>query len=317
TEAVTPIRSVKSSIPESVERALNKAMAADAEGRYRTVGLFAQALASTSLTTPSDTQTMPQPVVASAKSIAVLPFTNMSADAENEYFTDGMAEEIINALSKIQSLRVASRTASFAFKGKSEDIAEIGRKLRVSTVLEGSVRKMGNKLRITAQLVNVADGYHLWSERYDRELEDVFAIQDDISQAIVKSLRLILSEDEQRAIEKGGARTVNVQAYDFYLRGRQFFHQLSRKTLEYAKQMFNKAIEIDPKYARAYAGVADCYSLLYTYFDAREFNIRQADTASRKALELEPELAEAHVSRGLAAALSLSYEEAEREYETA
>ena len=315
TEPVKPLRSVRSSIPESVERALTKAMTTDADGRFRTVGLFAQALASTSLTTPTDTQTMPQPVVSSAKSIAVLPFTNMSADAENEYFTDGMAEEIINALSKIQSLRVASRTASFAFKGKSEEIAEIGRKLKVSTFLEGSVRKMGNRLRITAQLVNVADGYHLWSERYDREMEDIFAIQDEISQAIVVALRVILSEGEKKQIEK--ARAVNVQAYDYYLRGRQYFHQLRRKSLEYAKQMFNKAIEIDPDYARAHAGVADCYSLLYTYFDAREFNLRQADKASSRALELEPELAEAHVAKGLAVSLSKRFDEAEREFETA
>ena len=174
---------------------------------------------------------------------------------ENEYFTDGMAEEIINALTKIQSLRVASRTSSFAFKGKNEDIGEIGRKLKVSTVLEGSVRKMGNRLRITAQLVNVADGYQLWSERYDREMEDVFAIQDDISQAIVKALRVILSEGEKKQIEK--ARAENVQAYDYYLRGRQYFHQLRRKSLEYARQMFKRAIEIDPEYALAYAGVAD------------------------------------------------------------
>jgi serine/threonine protein kinase/Tfp pilus assembly protein PilF len=315
TEPVKPIRSVRSTIPENVEKALSKAMSTEADGRYRTAGLFAQALASTSLTTPTDTATMPQPVVSSAKSIAVLPFTNMSADAENEYFTDGMAEEIINALSKIQSLRVASRTASFAFKGKNEDIAEIGKKLKVSTFLEGSVRKMGSRLRITAQLVNVADGYHLWSERYDREMEDIFAIQDDISQAIVRALRVILSEGEKKQIEK--ARAVNVQAYDYYLRGRQYFHQLRRKSLEYARQMFSKAIEIDPEYARAYAGVADCYSLLYTYFDAREFNLRQADAASRKALELEPELAEAHVARGLAVSLSKKFDEAEKEFETA
>jgi serine/threonine protein kinase/Tfp pilus assembly protein PilF len=310
-EVPRPIGELRGSVPERVELALSRAMATDPSARFGTAALFAHALDSS----PADAITMPQPTVSAAKSVAVLPFADMSAESNNEYFTDGMAEEIINALTKIQLLRVASRTSSFAFKGRNEDIRDIGRKLKVSTVLEGSVRKMGNKLRITAQLVNVADGYHLWSERYDRELEDVFAIQDDISQAIVKSLRVILSEDEQRAIEK--ARTVNVQAYDFYLRGRQYFHQLSRKTLEYAKQMFNKAIEIDPNYARAYAGVADCYSLLYTYFDAREFNIRQADIASRKALELEPELAEAHVARGLAAALGLRYEEAEREYETA
>jgi serine/threonine protein kinase/Flp pilus assembly protein TadD len=315
TDSVVPIRSVRSTVPENIERALAKAMSTDAERRFRTTGLFAQALASTSLNTPSDTQTMPQPVVSTAKSIAVLPFTNMSADAENEYFTDGMAEEIINALSKIQSLRVASRTASFAFKGKSEDIAEIGKKLKVSTFLEGSVRKMGKRLRITAQLVNVADGYHLWSERYDREMEDIFAIQDEISQAIVKALRVILSEGEKKQIEK--ARAVNVQAYDYYLRGRQYFHQLRRKSLEYARQMFNKAIEIDPDYARAHAGVADCYSLLYTYFDAREFNLRQADKASSRALELEPDLAEAHVAKGLAVSLSKRFDEAEEEFETA
>ena len=310
-EAPRPIGELRGNVPQRVELALSKAMAPDPLDRFSTVALFAHALDSQ----PADTITIPQLTVSAAKSVAVLPFADMSAESDNEYFTDGMAEEIINALTRIQSLRVASRTSSFAFKGRSEDIRDIGRKLKVSTVLEGSVRKMSNKLRITAQLVNVADGYHLWSERYDRELEDVFAIQDDISQAIVKSLRVILSEDEQRAIEK--SRTVNVQAYDFYLRGRQFFHQFSRKALEYAKQMFNKAIDLDPKYALAYAGVADCHSLLYTYFDAREFNIRQADIASRKALELEPALAEAHVARGLAAALSLRYEEAEPEFEAA
>ncbi|MEP6905016.1 MAG: protein kinase, partial [Gemmatimonadales bacterium] len=271
TEAAKPIRSVRSSVSENVEKAINRAMSTDASERFRTTAMFGQALASTSLSTPTDTETMPQPVVSSAKSIAVLPFTNMSADAENEYFTDGMAEEIINALSKIQTLRVASRTASFALKGKNEEIAEIGRKLKVSTFLEGSVRKMGNKLRITAQLVNVADGYHLWSERYDREMEDVFAIQDDISQSIVKALRVILSEDEKKAIEK--PRTENVKAYEYYLRGRQFF-EIRRKSLEYARQMFKRAIDTDPEYAVAHAGVADCCSILYMYFDARESNLR-------------------------------------------
>jgi serine/threonine protein kinase/Tfp pilus assembly protein PilF len=315
TETAKPLRSLRTGIPESVEKAVARAMSTDVSARYKTAAQFGQALASGSITTPTDTSTLPQHAVSSAKSVAVLPFANMSTDAENEYFADGMAEEIINALTKIESLRVASRTSAFAFKGKNEDIGDIGRKLKVSTVLEGSVRKMGNRLRITAQLVNVADGYHLWSERYDREMEDVFAIQDDISQAIVKALRVILSEGEKKQIEK--ARAVNVEAYDFYLRGRQYFHQLRRKSLEYARQMFNRAIEIDPEYARAHAGVADSCSMLYMYFDAREFNIRQADIASRRALELEPELAEAHVARGLAVYLSKHFEEAEAEFETA
>ncbi len=315
TETVKPLRSLRSGIPESVERAVNKSMSTDLETRFKSSAQFAQALGSGNLVTPTDSQTLPQQSMSSAKSVAVLPFSNMSNDVENEYFADGMAEEIINALSRIQSLRVASRTVSFALKGKNEDLAEVGRKLRVSTVLDGSVRRMGNRLRITAQLVNVADGYQLWSERYDREMEDVFAIQDDISQAIVKALRVILSEGEKKQIEKG--RAVNVQAYDFYLRGRQYFHQVRRKSLEYARQMFTRAIEIDPEYARAYAGIADCYSFLYTYFDAREFNLRQADIASSKALELEPELAEAHVARGLAVSLSKRFDEAEVEFETA
>ena len=315
TEVPKPIRELRGSVPENVERALFKAMSTEVSSRYATAAMFAQALSSSSLDTPADTRTMPQPAVSAAKSVAVLPFANISADPDNEYFTDGMAEEIINALTKVQSLRVASRTSSFAFKGKNEDIGEIGRKLKVSTVLEGSVRKMGNKLRITAQLVNVADGYHLWSERYDRELEDVFAIQEDISQAIVKALRVILSDDEQRALDKNHA--VNVNAYDFYLRGRHYFHQYSAKGLQYAREMFTKAIEADPAYPRAYAGLADCFSLLYRFFGAPVSNVVEADAASRKALELDPKLAEAHVSRGLAAAVTMQYEEAAREFETA
>jgi serine/threonine protein kinase/Tfp pilus assembly protein PilF len=313
-ETPKPLRSIRSSIPESVEKAVTRAMAIDGNARYSTSAQFAQALASGSLTTPTDTASLPQTVVSAAKSVAVLPFTNMSADADNEYFTDGMAEEIINALNKVQSLRVAARTSSFAFKGKNEDVGEIGKKLKVSTVLEGSVRKMGNRLRITAQLVNVADGYHLWSERYDREMEDVFAIQDDISQAIVKALKVILTEGEKKQIEK--ARVENVMAYDYYLRGRQYYY-IHRKSLEYARQMFNRAVETDPDYARAYAGVADTCSLLYMYYDAREFNLKQADFASAKALELEPDLAEAHVARGLAVSLSKRFQEAEAEFEIA
>ncbi len=315
TEMPTPLSSIRREVPENVEKAVMRAMATDSTGRYSTAAQFGQALGTGSLITPSDTASLPKAAVSAAKSVAVLPFTNMSADPENEYFTDGMAEEIINALTKIQALRVTSRTSSFSFKGKNDDIGEIGKKLKVSTVLEGSVRKMGNRLRITAQLVNVADGSNLWSAKYDREIEDIFAIQDDISQAIVVALRVILTEGEKKQIEK--ARTENVQAYDYYLRGRQYFHQLRRKSLEYARQMFNKAIEIDGDYARAYAGVADSCSMLYTYFDARDFNLRQADIASNKALELEPDLAEAHVARGLVVSLSKRFDEAEKEFEIA
>jgi adenylate cyclase len=185
----------------------------------------------------------------------------------------------------------------------------------VSTVLEGSVRKIGNKIRIAAQLVNVADGYQLWSEKFDREMEDVFTIQDEISQAIFTALRVILSEGEKRAIERD--RTVNVQAYEYYLRGRQYIHQWSRKSLEYARQMFRRAIEIDPGYALAYAGLADSCSLLYMNCDAREQNLSQGNAASQKALELGPDLAESHVACGLAHSLSERFSDAVREFEHA
>ena len=313
TEPVPSLRKVEPTVPDEIDEAISKAMSKEPAERYETSGEFAKALVWPKVNTPSDTTTVkhgPAP-----KSIAVLPFADMSAERENGYFTDGMAEEIINALTTIRALRVASRTSSFAFKGTTEDIRQVGKKLDVATVLEGSVRKAGNKLRITAQLVNVADGYQLWSQRYDRDMEDVFAIQDEIAQSIVTALRVILSEDEKRAIEK--VATVNVEAYDCYLRGRQFFHQFRKQSLEFARQMFNKAIEIDPTYALAYAGVADCCSVLYTNFDASDANLTNADVASRRALKLAPQLAEAHVARGLAVSLLGHHAEAETEFETA
>src|SRR5205085_783456 len=249
------------------------------------------------------------------KSIAVLAFVNMSNDPENEFFSDGIAEEIINALTKVKALRVAARTSSFAFKGKNEDIGEVGRKLKVHTVLEGSVRKAANRLRVTAQLINVADGYHLWSERYDRQLEDVFEIQDQISENIVRALRVMLGEDEKRAIEK--TPTENVQAYEYYLRGRQAFHQFRRSGMQFARRMLDRAIEIDPNFVRAHAGIANCCSFLYMYWDASNANLEEADASSRRALQLDSESAEAHTSRALALTLRREYEGARQEFEAA
>src|SRR5436309_9377914 len=249
------------------------------------------------------------------KSIAVLAFVNMSNDPDNEYFSDGIAEEIINTLTKVKALRVVSRTSSFSFKGRSDDIGEIGRKLKVNTVLEGSVRKASDKLRVTAQLINVAYGYHLWSERYDRQLEDVFEIQDQIAENIVRALRVVLGEDEKRAIEK--TPTENVQAYEYYLRGRQAFHQFRRSGMQYARRMLDRAIEIDPNFVRAHAGIADCCSFLYMYWDASNANLEEAGVSSRSALELDSESAEAHTSRALALTLRRQYDEARQEFEAA
>jgi serine/threonine protein kinase/Flp pilus assembly protein TadD len=247
--------------------------------------------------------------------VAVLPFANMSVDKEQEYFCDGIAEDVLNDLTQLEGLHVVARTSSFAVKGKDQDIREVGMKLGAHTIVEGSVRKAGNRLRITVKLINVADGYHLWSERYDRELEDVFAIQDEIAKNIVQSLKIKLSKREKRALAK--TKTQDVQAYDFYLRGRTFFHQGRRKSIEYASEMFNRAIKEDPGYTLAYAGLADCYSYLFMYFEKERENIERSVAASKKALGLDPELAEAHAARGLAVSLDRQYDEAEKEFDKA
>jgi TolB-like protein/Flp pilus assembly protein TadD len=239
----------------------------------------------------------------------------MSTDKEQGYFCDGIAEDIINDLTRIEGLRVVARTSSFLFKGRAADIREIGRKLGVEMILEGSVRKSGNRLRITAQLVNVSDGYHAWSERYDRELEDIFEIQSEISEHIVQALKVELSEKEQRAIRK--TKTSDAEAYDYYLRGRDFVGQNREKAFGFARQMFSKAIKRDPTYALAHAGMADCYSFLFKYHASEGDYLKRAMESSRKALELDPELAEAHAARGLALSLDKQYEEGQREFETA
>jgi serine/threonine protein kinase/Flp pilus assembly protein TadD len=316
TEDVRPVRKLRPEVPEEVERALLRALARVPGERFAAAGQFAQALSAAGTRTPPGGA--PTIVTAShrvARSIAVLPFADMSASKDQDYFCEGIAEEIINALTKIDALHVASRSSAFAFKGKNQDIRQVGEQLNVGTVMEGSVRKAGNRLRITAQLINITDGYHLWSERYDRDLEDVFAVQDEIAESIVKALRVVLTEDEKRAIER--PRTENIEAYEFYLRGRQFFYQFREKGLQFARRMFSRAIEIDPSYARAYAGIADCSSQLYKYWDASAANLEQAESTSRRALELAPDLAEAHAARGFALTLGGSHEEANREFETA
>ncbi|MGD8329645.1 MAG: protein kinase [Acidobacteriota bacterium] len=250
-----------------------------------------------------------------APSVAVLPFVDMSPEKDQDYFCEGLAEELINALVSIEGLQVASRTSAFRFKGSQQDIREIGRRLGVSTVLEGSVRKAGSQVRISVQLVNVEDGYQLWSERFDRKLEDVFAIQDEIAQQVVEALQVTLTPNAKRKAEQ--AQPADVQAYDYYLKGRKYLYEFRAKGFELARQMFARAIVIDATYARAYAGVADCCSLLYMYYDSSDENLKEADASSRKAVEIDPENAEAHSSRGLALSLSGRNEEAIAEFEKA
>jgi adenylate cyclase len=248
-------------------------------------------------------------------SIAVLPFLDLSPDKDQEYFCEGVAEEILNALTPIRDLHVAARSSSFQFSSQTGDVREIGRKLGVKTILEGSVRKSGRKLRITAQLINVNDGYHVWSKVFDEDLEDVFAIQDDIAASIAETLVETISAEDREAI-RAVPRT-HVDAYDYYLRGRQFFKRFHKVDIEHARQMFWKALDIDPGFALAWAGYADCHSFLMMYVDADPSHAQQADHASRRALELGPELAEAHASRGLACLVGREFELAEQAFEKA
>ncbi len=232
-----------------------------------------------------------------APSIAVLPFANMSADPEQEYFCDGITEEILNALAKIDCLKVASRTSAFRFKGKGEDIAEVGRQLHVKTVLEGSVRKAGSRVRISAQLVDVANGFQLWSERYDRDMQDIFAVQDEISQAITAALRIKLAVP---LCDVPARRpTENVDAYNLYLKGMYFNNKRSAEALRRGLGLFEQAAAADPEYAPAYAGIGESYGLLLSVGalpPAEAFP--KAKAAMLKALDLDESLANAHSGLG-------------------
>jgi adenylate cyclase len=249
------------------------------------------------------------------KSIAVLPFVNMSGDAENEYFSDGISEEILNLLVKLPQLRVASRTSSFIFKGKEVSIPTVAAELGVDNVLEGSVRRAGNQVRITAQLIDVSTDSHLWSDTYDREMEDVFAIQDDIAQSIANALEMTLTPKERRAIQY--VATSDAKAYDYYLRGRSYMYSMTRRDYDHAISMFQQAIELDAKYALAYAGLADAYSHMYRYADGSRKNAEEAKTASEKAIALDPDSGEARASRGLALFINEEYAEAQNEFQKA
>ncbi|UCG68222.1 MAG: protein kinase [Thermoplasmata archaeon] len=250
-------------------------------------------------------------------SIAVLPFTNMSADKEQEYFCDGMAEEIINALTHVESLRVVARTSAFAFKGKDVNIREIGKELNVKSVLEGSVRKVGNRIRITAQLINVADGYHLWSERYDRDMEDVFAIQDEISLAIVEKLKVKLLGKEKAAIVKH--HTEDQEAYNLYLKGRHYAEMMTMEGYEKAIVCFEQAIQKDPNFALAYAGLGWTYSSRSYWGSLPPHEAYpKAKEYSKKALEIDKCLGEAHGLLGLINTFyDWNWEAAEQEFKQA
>ena len=229
-----------------------------------------------------------------AASIAVLPFVNLSREEENEYFGDGLAEELLNALNRLPGLKVAARTSAFAFKGRNLDVRQIGDTLDVSTVLEGSVRRSGERVRITAQLVNVSDGFHLWSESYDRELTDIFAIQEEIARSIAAALEVRLGGGPGPLVQ---TTTPDIDAYTHYLRGRHLWYQRTLRGLYAAVDQFKQAIALDPDYARAYAGLADTYLLLPEYGGPSIPEIHaEAKAATERALALDPNSAQAYTA---------------------
>jgi adenylate cyclase len=247
-------------------------------------------------------------------SIAVLPFTNMSGDPEQEYFSDGITEDIITDLSKISSLFVVGRHTSFAYKDKSANLGRIATELGVRFLLEGSVRKVGNRIRITGQLIDGATGGHLWAERYDRDLTDIFAIQDEITKAIVEQLKVRLLPEEKEVI--GQPPTENVEAYSLYLKGREYYHNPTKAFLELARQMFVRAAELDPSFARAYAGIANCDARLVGWYGVR-IPLDDILAMADKALKFDPRLADALAARGEALRVAGRYEESIAAFEEA
>jgi len=286
------VMALRSDVPDQLNQIIMKALNKDPKNRYQTMGNLLRDLKSI-----VEKQKDVKPEAGPLPSIAVLPFVNMSADLENEYFSDGLTEELINALTQLKDLRVVARTSSFAFKGKEIDIREIGNRLNVQKVLEGSVRKAGNRIRITAQMINIEDGYHVWSERYDRDLEDVFAIQDEIAREIASKLKMRFREKRAPEIV---STSPDVGAYELYLKGRYYFNKFSPEWIHKAIDSFSEAIVIDSEFALAYAGLAEAYVFLSTPLGVLESTVAmpKAKEAAEKALKLNSNLPEAYVSLG-------------------
>ena len=300
-DPVPPIRPQRDEVPAELEAAVLKALACRADDRFATAAEMAEALEP-----PAGAAARARRTGGGAEggpSIAVLPFANMNADADGEIFSDGIAEELTNALSRLDGLRVVARASAFAFKKRSEDVREVGRQLGVATVLEGSVRRAANRVRITAELVNVADGYRLWAERYDRKVDDVFAIQDEIATAIAHVLEAKLL-GAPKAYAQEPAKKGDPKAYEHYLRGRHLWNQRTTSALELSVEEFRKALAIDPRHAPAQAGIADSYVILGVYSHRPPDEVMpKAKLAAEQALAIDGSLAEAHTALACVRAL--------------
>ncbi len=249
------------------------------------------------------------------RSVAVLPFVNMSADPDNEFFSDGLSEELLNVLTKVPGLYVSARTSSFAFKGAATDVRYVAERLGVRTVVEGSVRRAGDRVRITAQVIDAERGFHLWSDSYDRKLQDIFAIQAEIARNIADALEVRLSDPAERALRE--VLTHDVRAYELYLRGRHQFHELTRTALRAACELFRRAIAQDPTFAPAYAGLSDALTFLYVWIDHDDALLEEAEQAAARALEIAPNRAESHTATAWVLSLRRRFAEANRHFEQA
>jgi len=274
------VQPLPASVPQAFRRVLARCLEKEASRRLQSARELTAALREIDLSKPE--QAVP--------SIAVLPFQDLSTEGDQQYFSDGLAEEILNALAQLPGLRVAARTSAFALRGKQMSASRIGEELGVATALEGSVRRAGNRMRVTVQLVSCAEGSQIWSERYDREMTDVFAIQDEIAASVVEKLQVQLGREGTRR-----RPTSNVEAYQYYLQGRHFLHQFSQESVPRALERFRLALEHDPEYALAYAGIADCYYVMVIILGASPLEkMPAARQAALKAVDLDPELAEGH-----------------------
>lgn len=304
-----PVTYIAGGVPPELERIISKAMEKDPARRYPTVSDLRDDLRRLMPDNESNGTTS-----SAAPSVAVLPFSDLSRDLDEEYFCDGIAEEISNALCRIQRLRVASPIGAFQFRSGG-DPHEIGRRLLVGTLVEGSVRRSGSQLRIAARLTDVGTGYQLWSGTFDREMTDIFAVQQEIARNVAQALELTLTAEERRALDR--VPTTDVRAYDDYLRGRKFYYLYTRRDVEFAIRLFTHAAELEPGYVLAHAGLADCWSWLYLNSRRTESDRQKADESSVRAVMLDPSSAQAQASRALALSLHGRHAEAEAAFEAA
>jgi non-specific serine/threonine protein kinase len=312
-EPLTPSQ-VREDIPRPLENVISTALRKKKEERYQSLDLMLEDLKKVQ----SGTLVLAVPAAEKPplKTVAVLPFEDLSPTKENEYLANGMADEIITDLSQIGSLKVTPRSSVLGYQANVKDLKEIGKELQVEYVLQGSIKKFGEKIRITAQLTSVSEGFHLWAEKFDGELKDIFEIQDHVSQEIVSALKLKLTPSEIREMVK--KPTANVEAYDFYLKGRDYYSQGDKTNIDFAMRMFEKALEVDPDFALAYAGLGDAYVTKYmAYFDKSATWLDEAERTCKRALNLDSSLPEAHRALGRVYQFRRKYPEAEKEFQTA